>query len=232
MLVIPAIDIRGGNCVMLTQGKLEAETVYSKDPAFIAKLWQAKGAKRLHVVDLDGAFQGSPKNLEVLKKIREAVEIPIECGGGVRSLKTIDYLVEIGMNYVILGTLAIYNPEVLRQAVSKYGDKIIVAVDANEGKVAIGGWKDITAVDAIELAQKLKDMGVKEMIYTDILKDGTLQGPNLEGLKNMGSSSKISVIASGGVTTLEDIVNIKKLEPFGVNGAIIGKALYNENIKL
>lgn len=232
MLVIPAIDIRGGNCVMLTQGKIEAETVYSKDPAFIAKLWQAKGAKRLHVVDLDGAFHGSPQNIEVLKKIREAVEIPIECGGGVRNLKTIDSLFELGMNYVIIGTLAIYNPEALRQAVEKYGEKIIVAIDANDGKVAIGGWKDVTTIDAYELAQKLKDIGIKEMIYTDIKKDGTLEGPNLEGLKEMAVRSKIDVIASGGVSNLTDIANVKKLEKSGVSGVIIGKALYADSIKL
>jgi phosphoribosylformimino-5-aminoimidazole carboxamide ribotide isomerase len=141
MLIIPAIDIRGANCVRLTQGKLDAETIYSKDPAFIAKLFQAKGAKRLHVVDLDGAFHGIPQNLEVVKKIRAGIDIPIEFGGGVRSLKAIDSLFEIGVNYVVMGTVAIYNPEIVRQAIEKYGDKIMVAVDANEGKVAIGGWK-------------------------------------------------------------------------------------------
>jgi phosphoribosylformimino-5-aminoimidazole carboxamide ribotide isomerase len=217
---------------MLTQGKLEAETVYSKDPAFMAKLWQAKGAKRLHVVDLDGAFQGMPQNLDVLKKIRDAVNIPIECGGGVRSLKTIDTLIEIGMDHVIIGTLAIYDPETLRIAVEKYGDKIVVAVDAHDGKVAIGGWKDITAIDAFELAEKLRDIGIKELIYTDIKKDGTLQGPNLEGLKTMAARSKIGVIASGGISSLEDIKNVKALEPAGITGIIVGKALYTEGVKL
>jgi phosphoribosylformimino-5-aminoimidazole carboxamide ribotide isomerase len=232
MLVIPAIDIRGGNCVMLTQGKLEAETIYSKDPAFMGKLWQARGAKRLHVVDLDGAFNGIQQNFEVIKKIRAAVDIPIECGGGVRNLKTIDMLCEAGINYVIIGTLAIYNPEVLRQAVEKYGERIIVAVDVQDGKVAIGGWKEITPVDAAELAQKLKGMGVKEMIFTDIKKDGTLQGPNIEGLKELAVRSKINVIASGGVSKLDDIRNIKALENDGVTGVIIGKALYTDDIKL
>lgn len=233
MLIIPAVDIRGGNCVMLTQGKLEAETVYSKDPAFISKLWQAKGAKRLHVVDLDGAFQGMPKNLEIIKKIRASVEIPMEAGGGVRSMKTIDTLFEIGIEHVILGTIAIYNPDVFRQAVDKYGPKIILAVDVRDDKVAIGGWKDTTAVDARELIEKMKLMGIKEMIFTDIKKDGTLEGPNLEGLREIARlGSGIDVIASGGVSSIEDVKNLKALEKDGVTGVVIGKALYTENIKL
>jgi phosphoribosylformimino-5-aminoimidazole carboxamide ribotide isomerase len=232
MLVIPAVDIRQGNCVMLKQGKIEDETVYSKDPAFIARLWQAKGARRIHVVDLDGAFNGMPQNLEVIKNIRATVDIPMEVGGGVRSLKTIDSLIEIGANYVIVGTLAVYNPDIIRQAVEKHGSRIIVAIDARDGKVAIGGWKDTTPVDALELTQKMREMGVEEIIYTDITKDGMLEGPNLEGLKAIASKSGMKVIASGGVTTLEDIKNVKALEANGVVGAIVGKALYTEDMKL
>jgi len=232
MLIIPAIDIRAGNCVMLKQGRIEDETVYSKDPAFIAKLWQAKGAKRLHVVDLDGAFSGSPQNLEIVKKIRSGVDIPIEIGGGVRSMKTISTLVELGFDYVIVGTLAIYNPDILREAIDKYGVKIVVAVDVRDGKVAIGGWKETTTVDASETAGKLKAMGIEEMISTDIKKDGTLEGPNLEGLRDMARSSRIKVIASGGVSNLEDIKNLKALESEGISGAVIGKALYTEDIHL
>lgn len=232
MLILPAIDIRNANCVMLKQGKIENETIYSKDPAFIAKLWQAKGAQRLHVVDLDGAFQGMPKNFEVIKKIRAGIEIPLQVGGGVRSLKTIDALIDAGVNYVIVGTLAIYNPDVLRQAIDKYGDKIIAAVDVRDDKVAIGGWKDTTSVSALELVLKLKEMGVKEIIYTDIMKDGMLEGPNLDGIKTLASSSKMNVIASGGITSIDDIKNLKKIENDGVSGVIIGKALYTEDIKL
>jgi phosphoribosylformimino-5-aminoimidazole carboxamide ribotide isomerase len=232
MLVIPAVDIRQGNCVMLKQGKIEDETVYSKDPAFIARLWQAKGARRIHVVDLDGAFNGMPQNLEVIKNIRATVDVPMEVGGGVRSLKTIDSLIEIGANYVIVGTLAVYNPDIIRQAVEKHGSRIIVAIDARDGKVAIGGWKDTTPVDALELTQKMREMGVEEIIYTDITKDGMLEGPNLEGLKAIASKSGMKVIASGGVTTLADIKNVKALEANGVVGAIVGKALYTEDMKL
>ena len=217
---------------MLKQGRIEDETVYSKDPAFISKLWQAKGAKRLHVVDLDGAFNGMPQNLEIIKKIRAGTEVPMQVGGGVRSLKTIDILMENGINYVILGTLAIYNPEILRQAIEKYGPRIIAAVDARDGKVAIGGWKDTTHVEALELVLKLREMGAKEIIFTDIKKDGMMEGPNIEGLREIAEKGKIDGIASGGVSSLDDIRKLKPLEASGVKGAIIGKALYTEDIKL
>lgn len=232
MLILPAVDIRAGNCVMLKQGKIEDETVYSKDPAFMAKHWQMKGAKRVHVVDLDGAFQGMPKNFEIIKKIRATVDVPIQVGGGVRNMKTIDALFEAGVNYVIVGTLAIYNPVVLREAIAKYGEKIIVAIDARDNKVAIGGWKDTTSIDAVELTTKMYEMGVKEIIYTDIGKDGMLQGPNLEGLKKIAAAGSMRVIASGGVTNLDDITNLKALEPMGVSGIIVGKALYTEDLKI
>ncbi|MCX5782157.1 MAG: 1-(5-phosphoribosyl)-5-[(5-phosphoribosylamino)methylideneamino]imidazole-4-carboxamide isomerase [Elusimicrobia bacterium] len=231
MLIIPAIDIRGGNCVMLKQGKIEEETIYSKDPVFMAKLWQAKGAKRLHVVDLDGALGGKLQNFEIIKKIKEAVNIPVQVGGGLRSIESVDSLKEIGIDYVIMGTVAIYNPDILRKALEKYGDKIIVAVDARDGNVAIGGWKDTTSVTVNELLAKLKEMNVDQVLYTDIQKDGMLEGPNLKGLKNVAGFG-IKVIASGGVTNLEDVKNIKKLEKEGVIGAVVGKALYTENLKL
>jgi phosphoribosylformimino-5-aminoimidazole carboxamide ribotide isomerase len=232
MLIIPAIDIRGGNCVMLTQGKLEAETVYSKDPVFMAKIWQAKGAERLHVIDLDGAFQGMSNNLEVIRNIRKAVDIPIQVGGGVRNMKIADGLFEAGMNYVIVGTLAIYNPDVLKQMVDKYPGKIIVAVDVRDNKVAIGGWKDTTTVNALDLIEKIKTMGVGEIIITDIKKDGTLEGPNIVGLREIAKNAGVSIIASGGVSKIEDIKNLMELKDFGVNGVIVGKALYTEDVKL
>jgi len=231
MLIIPAIDIRGGNCVMLKQGKIEEETIYSKDPVFIAKLWQAKGAKRLHVVDLDGALGGRPQNIEITKKIKEAVGIPIQVGGGIRNIEAVDSLFDAGINYVILGTVAIYNPDVVRAALEKYGEKIIVAVDARDDKVAIGGWKDTTSISANELIKKLKEMGVSEILCTDIQKDGMLQGPNLKGLREIAKLG-IKVIASGGVSTIDDVRKIKELEKEGVIGAVIGKALYTEDIKL
>jgi len=231
MLIIPAIDIRGGNCVMLTQGKLEAETIYSRDPVFIAKMFQSKGAKRIHVVDLDGAFIGVPQNLSVLEKIREEVTSEIEFGGGIRKLDTIDKLVALGINKIIIGTIAVFNPDIVKDAVAKYGDKIILAIDVWDDKIAIGGWKDKTQHDALEFAVSMKEIGVKEIILTDIKKDGMMEGANIEGIKRLCKSG-LSVIASGGVSTLDDVKKICALESSGVSGAIIGKALYNDSIKL
>ncbi|MEA5000951.1 MAG: 1-(5-phosphoribosyl)-5-[(5-phosphoribosylamino)methylideneamino]imidazole-4-carboxamide isomerase [Endomicrobiaceae bacterium] len=233
MLIIPAVDIRQGNCVMLQQGRIADETIYSKDPVFMAKLWKAKGAERLHVVDLDGSFSGNQSNNAIIGNICLSVDMPVQIGGGIRSMKRIDEIFMLGASYAILGTVAIYNPDVVRQAIDKYGaDKIIVAVDILEDKVAIGGWKEITPVTASEMIDKLKDMGVKEIIYTDISKDGMLKGPNIDGLKKIAKSSKMNVIASGGVTTIEDVKKIAKLEKDGVIGAIVGKALYTEDFKL
>ncbi|MFA7073647.1 MAG: 1-(5-phosphoribosyl)-5-[(5-phosphoribosylamino)methylideneamino]imidazole-4-carboxamide isomerase [Endomicrobiaceae bacterium] len=233
MLIIPAVDIRQGNCVMLQQGRIADETIYSKDPVFMAKLWKAKGAERLHVVDLDGSFSGNQSNNTIIGNICLSVDMPVQIGGGIRSMKRIDEIFMLGASYAILGTVAIYNPDIVRQAIDKYGaDKIIVAVDILEDKVAIGGWKEITPVTTTEMMDKLKDMGVREIIYTDISKDGMLKGPNIDGLKKIAKSSKMNVIASGGVTTIDDVKKIAKLEKYGVIGAIVGKALYTEDFKL
>lgn len=233
MLIIPAVDIRQGNCVMLQQGKIADETIYSKDPVFMAKLWKAKGAERLHVVDLDGSFSGNQSNNTIIGNICLSVDMPVQIGGGIRSMKRIDEIFTLGASYAILGTVAIYNPDVVRQAIEKYGsERIIVAVDIFEDKVAIGGWKEITPVTTLEMIDKLKNMGVKEIIYTDISKDGMLKGPNIDGLKKIAKASKMNVIASGGVTTIDDVKKIAKLEKNGVIGAIVGKALYTEDFKL
>jgi phosphoribosylformimino-5-aminoimidazole carboxamide ribotide isomerase len=232
MLIIPAIDIRDGNCVMLTQGRLDAETIYSNDPANLAKIWQEKGAKRLHVVDLDGAFQGSPKNFDVLKKIRANITIPLEFGGGVRSMQTINLLAEAGVDHIIIGTVAVNDPELLRQAVDKHGSKIVVALDVRDNLVATAGWKETSTVDVFELAGRLKQLGIEEIIHTDIKKDGMMQGANIAALKEIAERSKLKVIASGGVSTLTDVEQLKALESTGIFGAIIGKALYNNSIKI
>ncbi|MCL1972711.1 MAG: 1-(5-phosphoribosyl)-5-[(5-phosphoribosylamino)methylideneamino]imidazole-4-carboxamide isomerase [Endomicrobia bacterium] len=232
MIVIPAVDIRQGNSVMLKQGKLEDETVHSTDPVFMAKLWKAKGAERIHVIDLDGSFNGTTQNQEIIKKICESVDIPVQVGGGIRDMKRVDEIFKMGASYVILGTVAVYNPEIVRQAVEKYGSKkIIVAVDAKDGKVAIGGWKDVTPVSALDLIEKLKTFGVEEIIYTDIARDGMLSGPDFEGLKKI-SKSGMRIIVSGGITTVEDIIKLKEYEKDGVFGAIVGSALYTDNFKL
>jgi len=232
MIVIPAVDIRQGNSVRLKQGKIDAETVYSTDPVFIAKLWKAKGAERMHIVDLDGAFSGMNVNKEIIKNICASVDVPVEVGGGIRDMDKIKEIFDIGASYVVLGTVAIYNPEVVRKAIDKYGpEKIIVAVDAKDGKVAIGGWKDITPVKMLELVDKLKEIGVQEILYTDISRDGMFTGPDFTGLQKL-SGSGMRIIASGGVKTIDDLIKLKKYEENGVFAAVVGSALYTNDFKL
>ncbi|MBI5555948.1 MAG: 1-(5-phosphoribosyl)-5-[(5-phosphoribosylamino)methylideneamino]imidazole-4-carboxamide isomerase [Elusimicrobia bacterium] len=232
MMILPAIDLRGGQCVRLEQGKLEQETIYSKDPVFIAKLFQAKGTKRLHIIDLDGAFAGVVQNLEIIEKICKEVNMPVQVGGGMRKMEIIDKVIGAGASKVILGTIAITNPPLLDEALEKYPNKIIVAIDARKGKVAIGGWKDETQVKATDLAIKMKKAGVKEILYTDIMCDGMMEGPNLKGIKSMAQKGGMAVIAAGGISTIKDVEKINELASFGVEGMVIGKALYTETIKL
>jgi phosphoribosylformimino-5-aminoimidazole carboxamide ribotide isomerase len=232
MMIIPAIDLRGGQCVRLEQGKLEQETIYSKDPVFVAKLFQAKGAKRLHIIDLDGAFAGVVQNLEIIEKICKEVSMPVQVGGGMRKMEIIDKVIGAGASKVILGTIAITNSPLLDAALKKYADKIIVAIDAKKGKVAIGGWKDETHVKATDLAILMKKAGIKEILYTDIMCDGMMEGPNLKGIKSMAQKGRMAVIAAGGISTIKDVEKINELAPFGVAGMVIGKALYTETIKL
>ena len=234
MIIIPAIDIRQKKCVMLQQGKIEKETVYSNDPVFVAKLWQAKGATRIHIIDLDGAFCGVPQHFELLKEIRTGFNGIIQFGGGVRNLETIKKLVELGIDKIIVATLIVYHPEIVRKAVKKYKSRIIGAIDvvSNGGiKVAIGGWKEVTAIDPVKLTKKLENIGIEEVIVTDIKKDGTLEGPNIEEIKTIAEASSLKLIASGGIATIEDVLKLKKLEKYGLIGLVIGKALYDETIK-
>ncbi|HBV96650.1 MAG: 1-(5-phosphoribosyl)-5-[(5-phosphoribosylamino)methylideneamino] imidazole-4-carboxamide isomerase [Peptococcaceae bacterium BICA1-7] len=232
MLIYPAIDIRAGRCVRLVEGRLDRETVYSDDPAAMAGLWQEKGARWLHVVDLDGAFSGSPKNIDVIKKIRETVSIPIQVGGGIRDLKTVEELLSIGINRVILGTVAINSPDMVAEACKKYGEAVAVGIDARDGKVAIEGWGVTAEKNALDLALEMKTAGIKRIIYTDIWRDGTLQGPNVDAVREMARNTGIGVIASGGISTLDDLRSIKKMERMGVEGVIVGKSLYDGRVAL
>lgn len=216
---------------MLTQGKFEAETIYSKDPVFIAKMFKTQGAKRIHIIDLDGAFTGTPQNLSILKKIKETVSVELEFGGGIRKIETIEKIADMGIDKIILGTVAVFNPALVKEAVKKYKEKIILAIDVYDDRIAVGGWKEITQYDASEFAKNMADIGVKEIITTDIKKDGMMTGPNIKGIKKLCKNG-LSVIASGGVSTIEDVKKISELEKFGVAGMIIGKALYNDSIKL
>ncbi len=229
MRIYPAIDISGGRCVRLIQGMRQQETVYGEDPVWMAQKWFNEGAKRLHVVDLDGAFDDNSRNAHIIGKISQSVNIPIQMGGGLRSLDRVRLAFDMGVKRAILGTAAIEKPDFVEEAVSIYGDRIAIGIDAKDGKVAIRGWTRESEIDAIELALKMKGIGVKSVIYTDISRDGMLTGPNFESTARMIESTGLDVIASGGVSSLDDIV---KLKAISVSGVIIGKALYNGNIIL
>ncbi|MDI6801593.1 MAG: 1-(5-phosphoribosyl)-5-[(5-phosphoribosylamino)methylideneamino]imidazole-4-carboxamide isomerase [Thermodesulfovibrionales bacterium] len=230
MIVIPAIDLKDGQCVRLLQGKKEDATVYSDDPASTAKKWESCGAKLLHVVDLDGAFTGSQKNIESIRKIRQAVNMEIEVGGGIRDMDRIDLLISLGINRVILGTVAIEKPDLIKEACRKYPGKVLVGIDAKNGLVAVKGWVEVTEVKAKNLALKMQEYGAAGIIYTDISKDGMMTGPNIKATREMVESLNIPVIASGGVSSITDIKNLMAIK--NLLGAITGKAIYSSAIDL
>ncbi len=232
MLIIPAIDLKEGKCVRLEQGLMDKATIYSENPATTAKHWEEQGAELLHVVDLDGAFAGVPKNLDAIKAIRSAIKIPIEVGGGIRDVATIKSLVSIGIDRIILGTAAIENPAFVREACEMFPGRIIVGIDAKEGLVAIKGWAEVTKVTAIDLAIQMQDYGVIAIIYTDIKRDGMLSGPNIEATQALAKALHIPVIASGGVHTMKDIENLLTVRYSGVSGVITGKAIYSGSLDL
>ncbi|MBN1594410.1 1-(5-phosphoribosyl)-5-[(5-phosphoribosylamino)methylideneamino]imidazole-4-carboxamide isomerase [candidate division FCPU426 bacterium] len=232
MLVYPAIDLRKGRCVRLVRGEVRDETVYSKEPGSMAKLWQLKGAKYLHVVDLDGALTGVPKNLKYVYQIAKAVKIPIQFGGGVRNLDLIKELLENGIRRVILGTNAL-SMDFLSKAIKKFGSaRIVGGVDTRDGKVTVRGWKDTTDKPTIEFARELEKAGVKTVIFTDVKRDGLLSGPNFQSIKALACALDIPIIASGGISSLKDIKHLKNLEKYGVSGCIIGKAIYTGAVDL
>ncbi len=230
MLVIPAIDLKDGLCVRLLQGRKDVVTTYSNDPASTAKMWESCGAKLLHVVDLDGAFTGSQKNLDAIMKIRESVSMDMEVGGGIRDLKKIDDLVNTGINRIILGTAVVENPALLKGACDKYPGRILVGIDAKGGKVAVKGWVEVTSADAKELAKDVEQKGAAGIIYTDISRDGMLTGPNVSAMKEMVETVNIPVIASGGVSSIDDIKALKEIK--GLWGVITGKAIYSGAVDL
>lgn len=229
MLIYPAIDIRDGKCVRLTQGNFDAEKIYFERPQEVAKMWEDKGAKILHIVDLDGALKGRSKNLDVIHEIIKTVNIPLQVGGGIRSIATIEELMKMGVDRVILGTKALQDKEMVQKALELYGGKIVVGIDAKEGYVAVNGWTKTSDVTAIDFALEMESMGVETIVYTDISRDGMLQGPNFKGISELKQRVGIDIIASGGVATMEDV---HLLSHIGVAGVIIGKALYEGRIDL
>ena len=229
MIIFPAIDLRGGKCVRLIQGDFDKETVYSDDPQATALKWQSFGAKFLHVVDLDGARKGSPQNLDAIKKILDAVKIPIEVGGGIRTLDDMEKVLSLGVRRVILGSVAVENISLVREAAQKFGDKIVVGIDARDGFVAVHGWEKSSMVKVGELAKKIVAAGVKTIIYTDISKDGMLSGVNAESFAELAKESGAEIIASGGVKSIEDIRALKAKK---IAGVIVGKAIYTGALDL
>jgi len=233
LLIIPAIDLRRGCCVRLWQGDPNQETIYSEDPVQVALHWEKLGAKFLHVVDLDGAFSGKTANGEAVDRIASELTIPFQLGGGMRNREAVEEALKLGATKVIVGTMAVENPDLLQELVSDHGERIVVGIDARHGKVAVSGWARDTVVDAKELVRHLENIGVQEVVYTDINRDGTLQGPNLEAIKILSNSTNISIIASGGISRLEDIEELKRIkDECRIKGAIIGKALYTGRITL
>jgi len=232
MEIIPAIDLLGGACVRLHQGDYDQVTRFSDDPVAQALSWQEQGASRLHLVDLDGAKSGDPVNDASVKAITEALSIPVQLGGGVRSVERAEYLLDCGLERVILGTAAIENPELVKELASRHPGRVIVGIDARDGKVATRGWIEESNVDATALARDLSSTGIAAIISTDIATDGTLAGPNLAALRSMADASTVPVIASGGVGCMADLIALLALEPHGVTGVIVGRALYDGRVTL
>ncbi len=232
MLIIPAIDLKDGQCVRLKQGLMEEATVFSESPAEQARHWLDQGARRLHLVDLDGAFAGQPKNQGAIKAILKEVgdEIPVQLGGGIRDLDTIERCLDAGLTYVIIGTAAVKNPGFLHDACVAFPGHIIVGLDAKDGKVAVDGWSKLTGHDVIDLAKKYEDYGVESIIYTDIGRDGMLSGINIEATVKLAQALKIPVIASGGLSNLDDIRKLCEVEGEGVVGTIAGRAIYDGSL--
>ena len=232
MIIYPAIDIRGGRCVRLTEGRFDAETVFADDPAEMALKWAGLGAEFLHLVDLDGALAGEGKNVPVIERILQSVSIPVQLGGGIRNLATIEKLLSLGVTRLILGSAAVKNPALVAEACKKYPGHIAVGIDAKNGEVAIEGWGKGSGVAATELAKKMAAYGVETIIYTDISRDGMLSGVNVEATAALARSCGVPIIASGGVASIEDIRRVKAVEADGVQGCIIGKAIYTGAVDL
>ncbi len=230
MEIIPAIDLRGGRCVRLYQGDYDKETVYYEDPVEAALYWEGLGAKRIHIVDLDGAASGVPGNLHVVKAIASEAKVSLQMGGGIRSLKVAEAVVNLGVERVVLGTSAVLNSDLVAQVCRKLGSKsVVVGVDALDGMVAIKGWKEKTDFSALELVRRMANLGVERFIYTDISRDGTLTEPNFQAIEDLVSQAGLFILASGGISSLE---HLKRLSNIGVEGAILGRAIYMGAIDL
>ncbi|MDA0815616.1 MAG: 1-(5-phosphoribosyl)-5-[(5-phosphoribosylamino)methylideneamino]imidazole-4-carboxamide isomerase [Chloroflexi bacterium] len=229
MEIIPAIDILNGKCVRLAQGDYSRETVFGDDPVAMALRWVSQGAKRIHVVDLDGARSGLPTNAEIVSDIADSTNAAVQTGGGIRNMEAVNRLLDAGVDRVVIGTAAVKDPQFLREAVATAGEHLIVSVDAREGRVSLEGWTEATNISAIQLIERLSSSGVGRIVYTDILRDGVTDGPNFEMYERLTSATSVKVIAAGGVGSVDDI---RRLSECGVEAAIVGRALYTGDIKL
>jgi phosphoribosylformimino-5-aminoimidazole carboxamide ribotide isomerase len=232
MLIIPAIDLIKGECVRLYQGKEEEKTVFSSSPLETARKWQEMGADLIHIVDLDGAFSGNPQNLSTVMRIVQELGIPIELGGGIRTSAMARKILDSGVDRVILGTIAFIDPVQVKNLCKEFPGRISVGIDTRDGKIAIHGWKDTTKAQALEFCQQIADWGVRNIIFTDIRTDGTLQGPNIKAIETLMQDINIPLIASGGVSSMDDLRDLAELEPMGLEGIIIGKAVYTGDVDL
>lgn len=233
MIIIPALDLKDGKCVRLLRGEKHRQTVYSDDPVEMALNWESEGAQYLHLIDLDGAFQGEPQNIEIIKEIVHKIHIPIELGGGIRDMGCIVKMLSLGVNRIILGTAAISDPDLVNRAVERFGPgRIVVGIDARQEMVAVKGWEELSETSALELALRMRRTGIERIIYTDISRDGAMIGPNTEATKRLAQKSGLKVILSGGICCGEDIIRVAQLERFGIEGVIVGKALYEGEVTL
>ena len=229
MIIFPAIDIKEGRCVRLTQGKFDQVSIYNDNPAEVARLWESMGAQYIHLVDLDGAKDGSPASRDMVKSVIDAVDIPVQVGGGIRSLERADQLIELGARRIILGTAAVNDRELTQAVAERYPGRTAVSVDAVNGMAAVNGWAKVSDTDVLDICTFMQEIGINTLIYTDILMDGMLKGPNFGEYERLMRETSLDIIASGGVTTKEDIERLAKM---GIYGAIVGKALYDEKIDL
>jgi phosphoribosylformimino-5-aminoimidazole carboxamide ribotide isomerase len=229
--LIPAIDMMDGKCVRLKQGRFDAVTVFANDPADMARRWENEGAQRLHLVDLNGSRLGCPQEIESIKRIIASVKIPVELGGGIRTIETAKQMLEMGVGRVIIGTSAALDSELAQTIFYELGEGVVLGLDAHDGYVAIKGWEEITREKAVDFAKRMQTLGAKRVIYTDISRDGMLAGSNIAAMRQMAEALDIPVIASGGISTVDDIKALKSLESIGIEGAILGKALYTGDLK-
>ena len=233
MIIFPAIDLRQGRCVRLRRGRPDAETLYSDDPVAVAERWMREGAQWLHVVNLDGAFGVSSPNLRIAGQIAASVEVPLQFGGGLRTLADIEKALGLGITRVILGTVALHQPQLVAQAIERFGpERIMVSIDAQDGRVAARGWRELSDLKAVDLARRMRDIGVQRVVYTDISRDGMLTGVNVPATERLARESGLRVIAAGGVASLKDIQMLKAAEESGIEGVVIGQALYTGAISL